>query len=215
MKFFIDTANVNEIREAKKLGLLDGVTTNPSLVAKEGKPFHEVIKEICQIVQGPVSAEVTKTDAEGMVEEGKILARLDKHVVVKCPCTPEGLKATKTLNEQGVRVNVTLIFTPVQALLAAKAGATYVSPFIGRIDDISTEGMPVIQQIRKIFDNYDFKAEILAASIRHPVHVLQAALYGADVATIPYKVLQQLFKHPLTDIGLERFLSDWKEAKLT
>lgn len=213
MEFFLDTANVEEIKEITNLGILDGVTTNPSLVAQSGRDFHEVIHEICEIVDGPVSAEVISTDPELMIEEGKTLAGIHKHVVVKCPCTPEGLQATAYLSSQDIPVNVTLIFTPVQALLAAKAGAAYVSPFVGRLDDISQDGMTVIDDIRTIFDNYDFNTAILAASIRHPIHVLDAALAGADVATMPYKVIKQLFKHPLTDSGLAKFLKDWNQIR--
>ena len=214
MEFFLDTADVKEIKEIASLGILDGVTTNPTLVAQSGRNFHEVIREICEIVDGPVSAEVISTEADKMIEEGKVLAKIHKHVVVKCPCTPDGLKATAFLSDQDIQVNVTLIFTPVQALLAAKAGAAYVSPFIGRLDDISQDGLAIIDDIRTIFDNYDFDTAILAASIRHPVHILDAALAGADVATMPYKVLKQLFKHPLTDSGLAKFLKDWNQAQL-
>lgn len=214
MEFFLDTANVEEIKEIADLGILDGVTTNPSLVAQSGRDFHEVINEICEIVDGPVSAEVISTNAEMMIEEGRTLAGIHKHVVVKCPCTPDGLQATAFLSDQEIPVNVTLVFTPVQALLAAKAGAAYVSPFIGRLDDISQIGMQTIEDIRTIFDNYDFETAILAASIRHPAHVLEAALAGADVATMPYKVIKQLFKHPLTDSGLSKFLKDWNQQKV-
>ncbi|OGQ36243.1 MAG: fructose-6-phosphate aldolase [Deltaproteobacteria bacterium RIFCSPHIGHO2_12_FULL_43_9] len=214
MEFFLDTANVEEIREIAALGILDGVTTNPSLVAQSGRDFHEVVHEICEIVDGPVSAEVISTNAEMMIEEGRTLAGIHKHVVVKCPCTPDGLKACTFLSDQEIPVNVTLVFSPVQALLAAKAGAAYVSPFIGRLDDISQIGIQIIEDIRTIFDNYDFDTAILAASIRHPAHVLEAALAGADVATIPYKVMKQLFKHPLTDSGLSKFLKDWNQQKV-
>ncbi|MFC2075153.1 fructose-6-phosphate aldolase [Bdellovibrionota bacterium] len=212
MKFFLDTAEVGEIREIQSIGILDGVTTNPSLIAKSGRSFHEVVKEICQIVEGPVSAEVISTEAEEMVNEGVTLAGLSEHVVVKCPFTPEGLKATYQLSEQEIAVNVTLIFTPLQALLAAKAGATYVSPFVGRLDDISTLGMKIVEQMRSIFDEYDFDTEILVASVRNPLHILDAALVGADVATVPYKVMKQIFQHPLTDRGIKKFLNDWKRA---
>lgn len=214
MELFLDTANVEEIKEIADLGILDGVTTNPTLVAQSGRDFHEVIHEICEIVDGPVSAEVISTTAEMMIEEGRTLAGIHKHVVVKCPCTPEGLQATAFLSDQEIRVNVTLIFTPVQALLAAKVGAAYVSPFIGRLDDLSQIGMQTIEDIRTIFDNYDFDTAILAASIRHPAHVLEAALAGADVATLPYKIIKQLYKHPLTDSGLSKFLKDWNQQKV-
>jgi transaldolase len=213
MKFFIDTADVKEIREANDLGILDGVTTNPSLVAKSGRKFEDVAKEILGIVHGPVSLEVTATDKDGMLREAEVLAAWGKNAVIKLPLTPDGLKACKVLTSKGVKTNVTLCFSAVQALLAAKAGATYISPFIGRLDDVGTDGMDLIRDIRTIYDNYGFKTEILAASIRHPVHVLQAALAGADVATIPFKVFGQLVKHPLTDAGLAQFLADWEKAK--
>ncbi len=212
MKFFIDTAIVEEIREAHALGLVDGVTTNPSLVAKSGRNFVEVIKEITGIVDGPISAEVVALDHEGMIREGEELAKIHPNIVIKVPMTPEGLKATKALHAKGIKVNVTLIFTPVQALLAAKAGAAYVSPFVGRLDDISQDGMGIIDEIRTIFDNYGFDAEIIVASIRNPVHVLNSALIGADIATIPYSVMIQLSKHPLTDAGIEKFLKDWEKV---
>ena len=211
MKFFIDTANVKEIREAASLGILDGVTTNPSLVAKEGKDFHGVLREIVSIVNGPISAEVTATDKEGMLAEGRELARIHPNIVIKVPLTLVGLQSCKALRNEGIKTNVTLCFSPSQALLAAKAGATYVSPFIGRLDDISHDGMELIGLIRTIYDNYGFETEILAASLRHPRHVVEAALAGADVATIPFKVVMQLIKHPLTDIGQEKFLADWKK----
>jgi transaldolase len=213
MKFFLDTANVDEIREAAGLGLIDGVTTNPSLVAKAGRPFEEVVHEICEIVQGPVSAEVVSLEADEMVAEGRRLAAIHEHVVVKCPLIKEGLKATRRLTDEGVRVNVTLCFSPNQALLAAKAGAAYVSPFVGRLDDVSQDGMELLRQIIAIYENYGFPTEVLAASIRHPKHVLEAALMGADVATIPYKVFDALFNHPLTDKGLAAFLADWEKAR--
>lgn len=213
MKFFLDTANVQEIREAHDLGVLDGVTTNPSLVAKEGRDYHEVIAEICKIVKGPVSAEVVATDRDGMVKEGRVFAKIAENVVVKCPIIPEGVKATKILSGEGVKVNATLCFSATQALIAAKAGASFVSPFIGRVDDASSHGMQIIHDIRAIYDNYDFKTEILAASLRHPMHVLESALAGADAATMPHKVLLQCFKHPLTDVGLKKFLEDWEKAK--
>ena len=211
MKFFLDTANVNEIREAASLGILDGITTNPSLVAKEGRDFHQVLREIVSIVNGPISAEVTAADRESMLQEGRGLARIHSNIVVKVPLTKEGLQACKTLRSEGVNVNVTLFFSASQALLAAKADATYVSPFVGRLDDVSHDGMELIRTIRAIYDNYGFETQILAASIRHPLHVVEAALAGADVATMPYQVCLQLLKHPLTDIGQERFLADWEK----
>ena len=212
MKFFIDTADVKEIREAHALGLVDGVTTNPSLIAKSGRKFKDVIKEIVSIVDGPISAEVIALDAPGMIKEGKELAKIHKNIVVKLPMTPEGLKACKSLTDKGIKTNVTLIFTAMQALLAAKAGATYVSPFVGRLDDISQDGMGIIEEIRTIFDNYGYMAEIIVASVRNPIHVLDSALIGADVATIPYSVMIQLAKHPLTDAGIEKFLKDWESV---
>ena len=212
MKFFIDTADVKEIREANALGVLDGVTTNPSLVAKTGRNFREVIEEITGIVDGPISAEVVALDFEGMVREAEELAAIHSNIVVKIPMTPEGLKAVKALHGKGIRTNVTLIFSPLQALLAAKAGASYVSPFVGRLDDISQDGMGIIEEIRTIFDNYGYQAEIIVASIRNPIHVLNAALMGADIATIPYAVINQLSRHPLTDIGIEKFLKDWEKV---
>jgi transaldolase len=213
MKFFLDSANIAEIKESAALGLIDGVTTNPSLVAKEKKEFKKLIEEICQIVDGPISAEVVATEEEAMVEEGRALSRIHKNVVVKVPMTPNGLKATRRFVKDGIRVNVTLVFSPAQALLAAKAGASYVSPFIGRLDDVGQVGMDLIEQIATIFSNYAFKTEILVASIRNPIHVVEAAQIGADVATMPFSVLQQLFKHPLTDVGLAKFLSDWEKSK--
>jgi transaldolase len=212
MKFFIDTADVKEIREAHALGLVDGVTTNPSLIAKSGRKFKDVIKEIVSIVDGPISAEVISLDAPGMIKEGKELAKIHKNIVVKLPMTPEGLKACKTLTEKGIKTNVTLIFTPMQALLAAKAGATYVSPFVGRLDDISQDGMGIVEEIRTIFDNYGYMTEIIVASVRNPIHVLNSALIGADIATIPYSVMIQLAKHPLTDAGIDKFLKDWENV---
>ncbi len=212
MKFFIDTADVKEIREAHALGLVDGVTTNPSLIAKSGRKFKDVIKEIVSIVDGPISAEVISLDAPGMIKEGKELAKIHKNIVVKLPMTPEGLKACKALTDKGIKTNVTLIFTAMQALLAAKAGATYVSPFVGRLDDISQDGMGIIEDIRTIFDNYGYMAEIIVASVRNPIHVLDSALIGADIATIPYSVMIQLAKHPLTDAGIEKFLKDWESV---
>ncbi len=212
MKFFIDTADVKEIRAAHDLGLVDGVTTNPSLIAKSGRKFKDVIKEIVSIVDGPISAEVVSLDAPGMIKEARELVKIHKNIVVKVPMTPEGLKATKALSEKGVKINVTLIFTPMQALLAAKAGASYVSPFVGRLDDISQDGMGIIEEIRTIFDNYGITAEIIVASVRNPVHVLNSALIGADIATIPYSVIMQLAKHPLTDAGIKKFLDDWESV---
>jgi len=212
MKFFIDTADVNEIREAHELGLVDGVTTNPSLIAKSGRKFEEVIKEIAGIVDGPISAEVISLEHDGMIREAGELAKIHKNIVIKLPMTPEGLKACAALTREGIKTNVTLIFTPMQALLAAKAGATYVSPFVGRLDDISQDGMGIIDEIKTIFDNYGYQSEIIVASVRNPVHVLNAALIGADIATIPYSVMLQLAKHPLTDAGIERFLKDWEKV---
>lgn len=213
MKFFIDTANLDEIKEANDLGLLDGVTTNPSLVAKEGNvDFNGHIAKICEIVKGDVSAEVTALDTDGMLKQGRELAKIASNVVIKCPLTLEGLKATRIFREEGTKVNVTLCFSASQALLAAKAGASYISPFIGRLDDIGMNGMDLIRDIVQIYDNYGFETEVLAASIRHPMHVVEAALAGADVSTVPFKTLTQLVKHPLTDKGLESFLSDWKKS---
>ena len=211
MKFFIDTANIDEIRTAKELGMVDGVTTNPSLVAKEGREFKGLIKEICDLVEGPVSAEVVSVNAEEMVRESRDLAELADNIVVKIPLIEEGLKATKILANEGIKTNVTLCFSPVQALMAAKAGATYISPFVGRLDDISHIGMELTEQIISIYDVYGFETEVIVASIRNPIHVLDAALMGANIATIPFKVIKQLIKHPLTDIGLEKFLADWKK----
>ena len=213
MKFFIDTGNVDEIREAASLGLLDGVTTNPSLIAKEGRDFQQVLRDIVSIVNGPISAEVTSTDHEEMLDQGRALAEIHPNIVIKLPLIEEGLRACKRLTDEGIKTNVTLCFSASQALLAAKAGATYISPFIGRLDDISEDGMELIQSIRLIYDNYGFETQILAASIRHPMHVVQSALAGADVATIPHKVIGQLVKHPLTDIGQQKFLADWEKMK--
>ena len=213
MKIFIDTANLDEIREVASLGLLDGVTTNPSLVAKEGKDFFATLREIVSLVNGPISAEVTTIDRDEMLRQGRELARIHPNIVVKVPLTKDGLWACRNLRNEGIRVNVTLCFSPSQALLAAKADATYVSPFVGRLDDISHDGMDVIRQIRTIFDNYGFETQILSSSIRHPIHFVESALAGADVATIPYKVIMQLLDHPLTAIGQERFLADWKKAE--
>ena len=212
MKFFIDTADVKEIREANELGLVDGVTTNPSLIAKSGRRFEEVIKEITGIVDGPISAEVISLEHDGMIAEATELVKIHQNIVIKLPMTPEGLKATKTLSSRGIKTNVTLIFTPMQALLAAKAGATYVSPFVGRLDDISQDGMRIIEEIRTIFDNYGYEAQIIVASIRNPIHVMNSALLGADVCTIPYSVMLQLAKHPLTDAGIKKFLADWESV---
>lgn len=211
MKFFIDSANINEIREANDLGVIDGVTTNPSLVSKEGRDLKGVIQEICSIVDGPISAEVVALDFGGMVKEGKELAKIHPNVVVKIPMTTEGLKAIKKLSQEKIRVNTTLIFSPVQALLAAKAGASYVSPFVGRLDDIGHVGMDLIQQIVTIFNNYGFGTEVLVASVRNPVHIIDAAMMGAHVATIPYSVIMQLTKHPLTDAGIKKFMADWEK----
>lgn len=213
MRFFIDTANLEEIRKANELGLLDGVTTNPTLVAKEGREFEELIKEICKLVNGPVSAEVISVEADGMVEEARKLARLADNIVVKIPMITEGIKATRILSREHININVTLVFSPLQALIAAKAGATFVSPFIGRLDDISSIGMGIVEDIVTIYENYGFETEVIVASIRNPVHVLDAALIGAHIATIPFKVLMQLTQHPLTKIGLERFLADWKKMR--
>jgi transaldolase len=211
MKFFIDTANIDEIKEAASLGVLDGVTTNPSLVAKEGKNFRELLDEIIKIVDGPISAEVIATDYDGMLKEARELAAIHKNIVVKIPLIKEGLKAVKTLSGEGINSNVTLCFSPSQALLAAKAGATYISPFVGRLDDISTSGMELISQIVHIYNNYSYQTEVLVASIRHPLHLVEAALMGADVCTIPFAVINKLFNHPLTDIGIYKFLSDWEK----
>ncbi len=212
MKFFIDTADVNEIKAASDLGLVDGVTTNPSLVAKSGRDFADVLREIVTLVDGPISAEVVSMDAAGMVREAEELVKIDpEKIVIKVPLTEEGLKATKQLSDRGIKTNVTLIFSSLQALLAAKAGATYVSPFVGRLDDIGHEGMEGVDQIRTIFDNYGYTTEIIVASVRSPMHVLQAGLMGADICTIPFSVMKQLAKHPLTDIGLEKFLADWQK----
>jgi transaldolase len=212
MKFFIDTADVNEIREAQSMGVLDGVTTNPSLVAKTGRKFREVLEEIVQIVDGPISAEVVSVGHEGMLKEAREFSAIHDNIVIKIPMILEGLKALKICTQEGIKTNVTLCFQASQALLVGKIGATYVSPFIGRLDDISTNGMELIEQIKTIYDNYGMKTQILAASIRHPIHLVEAALVGADVATIPFKVIQQLIKHPLTDIGLEKFLKDWENV---
>jgi len=213
MKLFIDTANVDEIREVASLGILDGVTTNPSLVSKEGKDFHQVLREIASIVNGPISAEVTALDKDGMTKEGRALAAIHPNIVVKIPMTKEGLRACKELRGEGIKTNVTLCFSPMQAMLAAKVDATFVSPFVGRLDDVSHDGMELIRQIRAIYDNYGYVTQILVASVRHPMHVVEAALGGADVATVPYKVLLQLYDHPLTDAGVTKFLADWEKQK--
>ena len=212
MKFFIDTADVNEIREAESLGILDGVTTNPTLVSKTGRAFKETIEEICTIVKGPVSAEVVSTDTEGIIKEGRELAKIADNIVVKVPLIKDGLKAVKALTSEGIKVNVTLCFSSNQALLAAKAGGTYISPFVGRLDDKGHTGMDVIDEIRTIYDNYDFDTEIIVASIRNPLHVRDAALMGADIATIPFAVFNNIVKHPLTDEGLKNFLADWEKV---
>jgi len=212
MKFFIDTANVEEIRTAEEWGLLDGVTTNPSLVAKEKRPFKELIEEICTVVDGPVSAEAVSLDAEGMIAEARDLAKIHKNIVVKIPMTLEGMKAVKKVSAEGIKTNVTLIFSATQALMAAKAGATYVSPFVGRLDDIQNPGLDLIADIVEIFENYGYPTEVIVASVRGPLHVSDSALIGAHVATIPFKVLAQLAKHPLTDIGIESFLKDWEKV---
>jgi len=213
MKFFIDSANLQEIKEAASMGLLDGVTTNPSLVAKEGKDFRKLLDEICAVVDGDISAEVVSTDVEGMMKEGRDLSKIHKNIVVKIPLIKEGLKAVKRLKEEGIRTNVTLCFSPNQALMAAKAGAYIISPFIGRLDDISQNGMDLIRQVVTIYRNYRYPTQVLVASIRHPVHVVEAAMIGADICTMPFKVIDQLIKHPLTDIGLERFLADWRKSQ--
>jgi transaldolase len=213
MKFFIDTANINEIKEAAALGILDGVTTNPSLVAKEGKDFRKLLDEILAVVNGPVSAEVISTDYDGILKEAHELAKIHHNIVIKVPLIKEGLKAVRTLSLENIKTNVTLCFSPSQALLAAKAGATYISPFVGRLDDISHDGMELISQIVQIYKNYNYKTQVLVASIRHPLHLVDAALMGADVCTMPFSVIDKLFNHPLTDLGLEKFLSDWQKTQ--
>ncbi|HAD05337.1 MAG: fructose-6-phosphate aldolase [Desulfuromonadales bacterium GWD2_61_12] len=213
MKFFIDTAEVAEIRAASELGLVDGVTTNPSLIAKSGRDFREVIREITGIVDGPISAEVIALDAPGMLTEGRELAKIHRNIVIKVPMTGEGLKAARIFAAEGIRTNVTLIFSPLQALLAAKAGASYVSPFVGRLDDVGHDGMEGVEQIKTIFDNYGYATEVIVASVRSPLHVLNAGLIGADICTIPYSVITQLAKHPLTDVGIDKFLADWQKTK--
>jgi transaldolase len=213
MKFFLDTANIAEVRKANEMGVLDGITTNPSLLMKEGKDPVSVLKEICSIVDGPISAEVISTETEGMLREGRKWAELHQKIVVKIPMTRDGMKAVQRLKEEKIRTNVTLVFSPTQALIAAKAGASFVSPFIGRLDDRSEDGMHLVEQIVQIYDNYEFETEILVASIRHPVHVVQAALLGADIGTMPYAVFEKLFDHPLTDLGLQQFIADWKKLQ--
>jgi len=213
MKFFIDTANIDEIKKGVEMGMVDGVTTNPSLVAKEDKPFEEIIKEICTIVDGPVNAEVVSLDAEGMIKEAKELVKIDDNIVIKVPMIVEGLKAVKRLAAEGIKTNVTLIFSSAQALLAAKAGASYVSPFVGRLDDISHQGMDLVSDIMAVYQNYGYESEVIVASVRSPLHVMDAALIGADIATIPLKVIEQLAKHPLTDKGMDQFLADWEKRK--
>jgi transaldolase len=212
MQFFLDTGNVDEIKQALEWGILDGVTTNPTLIAKTGRPFLEVAKEILHLVDGPVSLETVSRDAKGMVEEGRKLAELGDNVVVKIPMTPEGMIAVQELESEGIPTNVTLVFSPTQALIAAKAGATFVSPFIGRLDDVSSDGMKLIRDVKTIFDNYDFDTQIIVASVRHPMHVLEAALIGADICTMPFEVMKKLFQHPLTDKGIELFLKDWEKV---
>ena len=213
MKIFLDTANVEQIKTAKSYGIIDGITTNPSLIAKENKEFIPLVKEIVSIIDGPISVEVTSTDFDGMIEEAKEYAKISDNIVIKVPINLEGLRVVSALSDLGIKTNVTLIFSPSQALLAAKAGATYVSPFVGRIDDISGEGMYLVEEISTIFYNYDIETEIIVASVRHPLHFVQAAKIGADIATIPFSTLEKLIKHPLTDIGMERFLNDWKKVK--
>jgi transaldolase len=213
MKLFIDSGNLKEIESLVPLGIIDGITTNPSLLAKEKGDYRDILKKICQIVQGPTSAEVVATDYDGMLREGRDLAKIDSHIVVKVPFTKEGVRACKTLSSEGTRVNVTLCFSPTQALIAAKVGATYISPFVGRLDDIATSGMNLISEIVDIYENYEFKTEVLVASVRNPIHVVEAARMGADVCTCPAAVIESLFKHPLTDIGLEKFLKDWEKAQ--
>jgi transaldolase len=212
MKFFLDTANLAEIRDVAATGILDGITTNPSLIAKENAPFEEQLLKICALVDGPISAETVSRDSAGMIAEGRRLAKLHKNIVVKCPMTKDGLRATKTLGDEGIRVNVTLIFSAPQALMAAKAGAYFVSPFVGRLDDIGQDGMNLIREIVAIFDNYDFATEVLVASVRHPIHVVQAGMIGADICTLPAKVFEMMLKHPLTDRGVEQFLRDWEKV---
>jgi transaldolase len=213
MKFFIDTANIDEIKEANSMGMVDGVTTNPSLIAKENRDYEEIIKDICSVVDGPISAEVISLDAEGMVNEARPLAAIHKNIVIKVPMTIDGIKATRILSDEGIKTNVTLVFSPLQALMAAKAGATFVSPFVGRLDDISHDGLVLVEQIVDIYDNYAYDTEIIVASVRTPLHVLESALMGADIATIPFNVLSKLAAHPLTDKGIAAFLKDWEKTK--
>jgi len=213
MKIFVDTADLDEIKELASWGIIDGVTTNPTLVARSGRSFKEIVEEIFDIVDGPISLEAVSTKAEDIIKEARKLSKIHKNVAVKIPMTPEGLKAVKVLSKEGIKTNVTLVFSANQALLAAKAGATYVSPFIGRLDDIGQEGMQIVEEIMDIFDNYNFKTQVIVASIRHPIHVIQAARYGAHIATIPPKVIKQMVKHSLTDVGIERFLKDWEKVK--
>jgi len=213
MKFFIDTANINEIKEAASMGMVDGVTTNPSLIAKEGRDFKEIIKDICAIVDGPISAEVISLDTEGMVREARELVKIHKNIVIKVPMTIDGLKATRMLTNEGIKTNVTLIFSPLQALMAAKAGATYVSPFVGRLDALAQDGLVLVEQIVTMFDNYGFTTEVIVASVRNPLHVLDSALMGADIATIPFDVLKKLASHPMTDKGIKAFMDDWNKAQ--
>ena len=213
MKFFIDTANIDQIREAEAMGILDGVTTNPSLIAKENGDFKEILKEITKIVDGPISGEVVALDYDGMMKEAEELASIHENIVVKIPLIKEGIKAVKSLTSMGIKTNVTLCFSPAQAILAAKAGATYISPFVGRLDDISHVGMDLVEQIAQIYANYDYETEIIVASIRNPLHIIEAGLIGADIVTVPFNVIEQLFKHPLTDIGIEKFLADWNKQK--
>lgn len=213
MKIFIDTANIDEIRQAADLGILDGVTTNPSLIAKEKGKFKDILRNICEIVDGPVSAEVTALEVKGMIAEAEELTAIHKNIIIKVPVTVAGLKATKQLSGRGIDVNMTLCFSPLQALLAAKAGAAYISPFVGRLDDVSHDGMELIEQIVNIYDNYGYETEVLVASVRHPIHVVQAALIGADVVTVPFKVIEQFVQHPLTDVGLKKFLADWEKVR--
>lgn len=213
MRFFIDTANVEEIKKANRMGFIAGVTTNPSLVAKEGRDFNEVIQEITSIVDGPISGEVVSLEADGMIEEGRVIAKIHPNMVVKIPMTGEGLAAVKVLTEEGIKTNVTLVFSAAQALLAARAGATYVSPFLGRLDDIGDDGLVLIRDIAQIFEIHGIPTEIISASVRHPIHVIECAKAGADIATIPYKVFEQMLKHPLTDSGIDKFLADWEAAK--
>ena len=213
MKFFIDTANIDEIKEANSMGMVDGVTTNPTLIAKEDGKFEDIIKQICEIVDGPISAEVISLDADGMVAEARKLAGINKNIAVKIPMTVDGLKAVRTLSSEGIKTNVTLVFSPLQALMAAKAGATFVSPFVGRLDDLSQDGLILVEQIVEIYNNYAYDTEIIVASVRNPLHVLESAMMGADIATIPFNVLKKLAAHPMTDKGIQSFLDDWKKAK--